>query len=211
MTAAVRDHGGGEYSRRGMVISRGSEIATPVEQTLQAAPIGMEQQTPIVAPHHAKPEADEADRTIPQIMAFPTALEDTVGAEEGLRDLAVGCLLVMSVERAQGKDELVSAMLGQLAGIGTWIAACQATIEAKRSGGTDLEKLVEWQKDSGRFYSGCVDVDAKHHAMPFDDVFDPFVCGDGIEKAWWMLVIRIGEISRKPRQGDHAWQSVRRP
>lgn len=199
MTAAVRDHGGGEYSRRGMVISRGSEIATPVEQTLQAAPIGMEQHTPIVAPHHAEPEADEPDRTIPQIMAFPTALGDTVGAEEGFRDLAVGCRLVMSVERAQGEDELVSAMLGQHAGIGTWIAAGQGTIEAKRSVGTNLEKLVEWQKNSRRLYAGYVDVDTQHCATMFDDVFGPIGRRNGIEKAWRKLEIRIGEISRTPR------------
>jgi hypothetical protein len=171
----------------------------------------MEQQTPIAALHHAEPEADEADGAITQVMAFPAALRDTGGAEEDLGDLTVGGVHATSVERAQGEDEPVSARLRQRARIGTGVAAAQAPPEPEGGGNTDLEQQVERYDYGGRFGAGCVDMDAKHHATMFDEVLGPVGCGDRIEKAWRKSGARVGELSRKPRQGDHAWQSVRRP
>jgi hypothetical protein len=171
----------------------------------------MEQQTPVAALHHAEPEADEADRAIAQIMAFPAALRDIGGAEEDLGDLTVGGVLVASVERAQGEDEPVSARLRQRAGIGTWNAAAQAAAEPDGGANTDLEQLVERYDSRGRVRAGCVDMDAKHRATMLDEVFGPIGCGDGTQKAWRKPEAGIGELSRKRRQGDHAWQSVRRP
>ncbi len=171
----------------------------------------MEQQTPIAALHHAETEADEADRAVAQIMAFPAALGHASGAEQGFGDLAVGRVFLASVERAQGEDEPVSARLRQHAGIGTGVAAAQAAPEPEGGANTDLEQLVERYDDGGRFRADGVDMNAKHHATMFDEVLGPIGRGDGIEKAWRKAEAGIGELSRKRRQGDHAWQSVRRP
>src|SRR5579859_2058971 len=116
----------------------------------------MEQQTPVAALHHAETEADEADRAIAQIMAFPAALGNAGGAEKDFGDLAVGRVLVASVERAQGEDKPVSARLRQHAGIGTQVAAGQAAPEPEGGANTDLEQLVERYDYGGRFRAGCV-------------------------------------------------------
>jgi hypothetical protein len=53
MVAAVTDHGGGETSLRGMVMSQGGEIATPYRTAaLGPAAEGIEQQAAITALHH---------------------------------------------------------------------------------------------------------------------------------------------------------------
>jgi hypothetical protein len=150
----------------------------------------MEQQAPIAALHHAKTEADEADRAIPEIMAFPAALGDAGGAEQDFGDLAVGRVLVASVERAQGEDEPVSARLRQHAGIGTGFAAGQTAPEPDGGSGADLEQLVERYDYGGRLRAACVDMNAKHSATMLDEMFSPVACGNRIEKAW-----------RKPKAG----------
>jgi hypothetical protein len=144
-------------------------------------------------------------------MALPAVLGDPGGAEKDLGDLAVGRVLLASVERAQGEDEPVTARLRQHAGIGAWVAASQAAPEPEGGGNTDLKHLVERYDYGGRFGTGCVDMDAKHRATMLGEVLGSVGCGDGIEKAWQKARARIGEFSRKRRQGDHAWQSVRRP
>jgi hypothetical protein len=48
-------------------------------------------------------------------------------------------------------------------------------------------------------------MNAKHHATMFDEVLGSIGCEDGAEKAWRKPKAGIGELSRKRRQGDHAW------
>ena len=106
-------------------MSLGVEIATPATLTgvLLPASIGMEQQTPIAAPHQGEPEAREADRAITQVVAFPAALGQVASAEKDARDFAVGRVIETCVKRTQSEDEAVAAGLREVGGIGTRGAA----------------------------------------------------------------------------------------
>ena len=145
--AAVGDHGGGEGSRGGMAMSRDAEIATPATLTgvLLPASIGMEQQTPIAAPHQGEPEAREADRAITQVVAFPAALGQVASAEKDTRDFAVARVFEPSVKGAQSEDEAVAAGLREVGGIGTRRAARQSAPEPNCGHHADFEELVERQ------------------------------------------------------------------
>jgi hypothetical protein len=86
-------------------------------------------------------------------------------------------VLLPPVKGAQGQDEPVSASLGQRGRVGTRTVAGQAAPEAHRGDGTDIKELVERQEDGGRLYAGLVDVDTKHSATTFDELFSG-VCRD---------------------------------
>jgi hypothetical protein len=77
--------------------------------------------------------------------------------------------------------------------------------------GPIFEELVERQKDGGRFDADFVGVNAKHGATMGDEVFRAISCEARTERNWRKLATWTGEVSRKSRQGDHAWQGVRRP
>ena len=113
MAAAVADHGGGEAALRGMVMSRGGEIATPASAArLDPAAEGIEQQAAIAALHHRVAEAREPHGPIAKIVGFPAALGHAAGAEESLGDVAVARLLEPAIERAQGEDQAVASSGG---------------------------------------------------------------------------------------------------
>jgi hypothetical protein len=168
----------------------------------------MKQETAIAAPHHAEPEADEADRAIPQIVSFPAALGDTSGTKKNVGNLAVGGVLVPSIDSPQSEDEPIPACPRQHGGTGTRVTAGQAAPEPDGGSGTDLKQLVERQEDGGRFRTGFVDMDAKHGAMMLAEMLDPIGRKDGPEGEWWKPKAGIGKVSRKPRQGNHTWQSL---
>lgn len=114
-------------------------------RVLLPASIGMEQQTPIAAPHQGEPEAGETNRAITQVVAFPAALGQIAGAEKDTGDFAVGRVIETCVKRTQSEDEAVAAGLREVGGIGTRGAASQPAPEPDCGHHADFEELVERQ------------------------------------------------------------------
>ena len=117
-----------------------------------------------------------------------------------------------AVRRARATPGL--ADLGEpSAALRDWDRGCgrpsHARAGSRRS--PDFEELVERQKDCGRFDAGVVDVDAKHGATMGDEVFRAISRDARTERNRRKLETWTGEVSWKSRQGDHAWQGVRRP
>ena len=108
MGAAVGDHDGGERSVRGMAMSRGREIATPVDCSSHSAPERMEQQAAIAALHHGVAKAHEPHGAIAKVVGFPAALGHAAGPEEGFGDVPIARLVEPRVERAQRKRQTVA-------------------------------------------------------------------------------------------------------
>jgi hypothetical protein len=54
-------------------------------------------------------------------------------------------------------------------------------------------------------------VNAKHSATMGDEVFRAINCEARTERNWRKSETWTGEVSRKSRQSDHAWQGVHRP
>jgi hypothetical protein len=142
-----------------------------MNEGLRSTAVWIEKQAVIAGVHHAEPEAYQADRAITQIVTCAAAFQLVVETEENPSDFAVACALLPPVEGAEGKDEPVSTSLRQRGGIWPGIAAGQPSPESDRGGYADLEKLVEWQEDGGGLYAGFVEVDTKHGAITFDEVF----------------------------------------
>jgi hypothetical protein len=111
----------------------------------------MEEETPIAAIDHAKPEAPETDSAIAKIVGFPLALGDATESEENPGDLAVAGILETSVDNTQRQDEPFSARLRQCGTIATGIASGQCTPKADRGHRADLEQMIEGQEHGRRF------------------------------------------------------------
>jgi len=121
MAAAVVDHGGGEASLRGMVMSLGDPIATAAAWGgLYTATEGVEQQATIAALHHAVPQAREPYGSIAKVVGFPATLRQAAGTEEGLGDVAIARLLNASVERAQCEHQALTPGRGECRRVASW-------------------------------------------------------------------------------------------
>lgn len=69
----------------------------------------MEQEEPITVLHHFKTIVHEANRTISEVMAFPSTSRNLADAEQGICDLTVACLRKPTIQRAQSEDKPVPA------------------------------------------------------------------------------------------------------
>ena len=117
MRAAVVDHGGGEASLWGMVMSLVAR-SPPSNAALGPAAEGIKQQAAITALHHRVTQAREANGAIAEIMGFPTALRHAAGAKKSLGDVAVARVVDPAIEGAQSKHKAVTSGGGQRRGIG---------------------------------------------------------------------------------------------
>ena len=183
MAAAVGDHDGGEPLVRGMAMSRGGEIATPVDCDLDSAAEGIEQQAAIAALHHGVAQAHEPHRAIAQVMGFPAALGHAVGAEKGFGDVAMACLLEPPVKRAQRERQAIAPGGGKHRRVAPQRALCQSAPQPERSRRADLEQLIERQDDAWDLLAKVFeDVQAKQIAPPFDQPLRSIFCEEGFKR-----------------------------
>ena len=110
MTAAVRDHGGGEGAAPRMVMSWAGEITPPTRQIgLSATAIGVQQQAAIAAAHHAVARGGPGAPSDRGVHAKSSrGRECRVVAEQGAGDLAMRGAGKPAVEPAQGEDETIA-------------------------------------------------------------------------------------------------------
>jgi hypothetical protein len=76
---------------------------------------------------------------MPQIVRDPVALGDCVVAEQRANNLAIGGAIEPAIEPTQCKDQAVTAGFRQCSGIGTGVAAGQASPEPDRGDCAGLE------------------------------------------------------------------------
>jgi Alcohol dehydrogenase GroES-like domain len=119
------------------------QACTPkVHNALLSVAIRIDQQAAIAASHHADAEAHEADRAIAEIVDFPAALGNAIGAEEHDGDLAIGHVVEPPVERTQAQDEPGLPLLGKLT-TDPPPATCDLAIEPDSGGGAKIDSPVQ--------------------------------------------------------------------
>ncbi len=96
-------------------------------------------------------------------------------------------------------------MLRQCARVRTWLAASCSTPEAECCGDAYSEELVKWQEDGRRLRYLAVEVDPELYSLKLDEAFTAIFCDAGADRQRLNERIRDSELSRRRRQGDHAW------
>ena len=164
-------------------MSRGGEIATPVDCGLDSAAEGIEQQAAIAALHHGMAQAHEPHRAIAKVVGFPAALGHAAGPEEGFGDVAVARLLEPPIERAQRKRQAVAPGGGKHRGVAPRRAPGQAAPQPERGHGADLEHLIERQDDARDLLAHVFeDVQAEQIALPFDQPLRSILGEEGFKR-----------------------------
>ena len=123
MAAAVADHGG-EGSRSEIVrCQRVANAHRRASARLDAASVRVEQEAPVAASHHGKPEPHETAGLIPEFVRNPIALGDRRSVEESCGDLGIARLFQASVERSECEDQPITTVCCERARIGSGLSS----------------------------------------------------------------------------------------
>ncbi len=150
-------------------MSRGGEIATPVDCGLDSAAEGIEQQAAVAALHHGMAQAHEPHCAIAKVVGFPAALGNAAGPKEGFGDVAIARLLEPPVKRAQRERQTIAPGGGKRCRVASRRAAGQAAPQPERGRRADFEHPIERQDDARDLLAHIFeDVQAERTALPFD-------------------------------------------
>ncbi len=84
--------------------------------------VGVEQERPIAAAHHAGAKLDEADGVVAQVVARPGQPEHVWSVEQGGCNVSVSRILKPTVEQAEAEDQSVPLRFWQGGRFASWIA-----------------------------------------------------------------------------------------